>query len=66
MGKIWTGEEKCKESQTNGHVETPVNSQTLLRGQTLIGQDGRLTRASAAQGECDLTGWSKYKHIANE
>ncbi|XP_008320980.1 apoptosis regulatory protein Siva [Cynoglossus semilaevis] len=49
MGKIWTGEEKCKESQTNGHVETPVNSQTLLRGQTLIGQDGRLTRASAAQ-----------------
>ncbi|KAF7202008.1 apoptosis regulatory protein Siva isoform X1 [Nothobranchius furzeri] len=47
MDKIWTGE-KCADSQPSGH--TSACSQTLLRGQTLIGQDGRLTKTSAAQG----------------
>ncbi|XP_054597516.1 apoptosis regulatory protein Siva isoform X2 [Nothobranchius furzeri] len=46
MDKIWTGE-KCADSQPSGH--TSACSQTLLRGQTLIGQDGRLTKTSAAQ-----------------
>lgn len=45
MGKIWTGEEKSLEH------EPPACSHTLLRGQTLIGHDGRLTKTSGAQGE---------------
>ncbi|KAE8289784.1 Apoptosis regulatory protein Siva CD27-binding protein [Larimichthys crocea] len=45
MGTIWTGEER-----PTGQAETPACSQALLRGQTLIGHDGRLTRATAAQG----------------
>lgn len=49
MGKIWNGE-KCTDSQSNGQAETPACSQALLKGQTLIGQDGRLTRAKAQQG----------------
>ncbi|XP_035805465.1 apoptosis regulatory protein Siva isoform X2 [Amphiprion ocellaris] len=49
MGKIWTGEEKCRDPQPPGQAETSACSQTLLRGQTLIGHDGRLTRASASQ-----------------
>lgn len=51
MGKIWTGEERCTDPQPTGQAPTPSCSQTLLRGQTLIGHDGRLTRASVAQGE---------------
>ncbi|XP_034078459.1 apoptosis regulatory protein Siva isoform X2 [Gymnodraco acuticeps] len=51
MGKIWTGEESSTNPQPNGQAETPACSQTLLRGQTLIGQDGRLTRVNSAQGE---------------
>ncbi|XP_041668908.1 apoptosis regulatory protein Siva [Cheilinus undulatus] len=47
MGKIWTGEERCVDPRP---TETPVYSQALLRGQTLIGHDGRLTRVNAAQG----------------
>lgn len=43
VGTIWSGEEK--------RVETPASSQTLLRGQTLIGHDGRLTKSTRAQGE---------------
>ncbi|KAK2826202.1 hypothetical protein Q5P01_020416 [Channa striata] len=43
MGKIWTGEEKCKDMQ-------PTEQTTLLRGQTQIGHDGRLTRTNTAQG----------------
>ncbi|KAF7665024.1 hypothetical protein LDENG_00158420 [Lucifuga dentata] len=50
MGKIWNGEEKCTNSQCSEQAETPACSQTLLKGQTLIGQDGRLTRANAQQG----------------
>ncbi|XP_053191746.1 apoptosis regulatory protein Siva [Scomber japonicus] len=42
VGTIWSGEEK--------RVETPASSQTLLRGQTLIGHDGRLTKSTRAQG----------------
>ncbi|XP_037550633.1 apoptosis regulatory protein Siva isoform X2 [Nematolebias whitei] len=47
MDKIGTGEETCPDSQLGGHPS--ACSQTLLRGQTLIGHDGRLTRTSAAQ-----------------
>ncbi|XP_017270977.1 apoptosis regulatory protein Siva [Kryptolebias marmoratus] len=48
MDKIWTGEEKCADSQPSGQPSSC--SQPLLRGQTIIGHDGRLTRTSAAQG----------------
>ncbi|XP_026168211.1 apoptosis regulatory protein Siva [Mastacembelus armatus] len=50
MGKIWTAEETCKDVQPSERAQTPACSQTLLRGQTLIGHDGRLTRANSAQG----------------
>ncbi|XP_029349448.1 apoptosis regulatory protein Siva [Echeneis naucrates] len=50
MGKIWTGEEKCTNPRPPGQVETPACSQTLLKGQTLIGHDGRLTKANVAPG----------------
>lgn len=53
MGKIWTGEESSTDQQPTGQVETPA-CQTLLRGQTLIGCDGRLMRANTAQGEQSL------------
>ncbi|MEQ2246926.1 hypothetical protein ILYODFUR_004140 [Ilyodon furcidens] len=59
VGKIWTGE-KCPDSQSNG--EHSACSQTLLRGQTLIGQDGKLTRTNALQGKCRLkVRWSEAK-----
>lgn len=48
MDKLWAGDEKCPAARRAG---TPPCGQTLLRGQTLIGHDGRLTRANAAQGE---------------
>lgn len=51
MGKIWTGEEKCTEPRPPGQAETPAYSQALLRGQTLIGHDGRLTKGNAGPGE---------------
>ncbi|XP_034051389.1 apoptosis regulatory protein Siva isoform X2 [Thalassophryne amazonica] len=41
-GKIWNGEDKSAVS--------PACSTSLLKGQTLIGQDGRLTRAGTASG----------------
>lgn len=44
VGKIWTSEERG-----GGHVETPP-CQTLLRGQMLIGQDGKLLKSNPAQG----------------
>ncbi|XP_003962480.2 apoptosis regulatory protein Siva [Takifugu rubripes] len=44
VGKIWTSEEI-----SGGHVETPP-CQTLLRGQMLIGQDGKLLKSNPAQG----------------
>lgn len=53
MGKIWTGEERSGEQQAAGQVETPA-CQTLLRGQTLIGHDGRLMRGNSAQGGSQL------------
>ncbi|XP_041826970.1 apoptosis regulatory protein Siva [Melanotaenia boesemani] len=49
MGKIWTGEEKSTDPQPIGQAQKSA-CQTLLRGQTLIGHDGRLTRAIAEQG----------------
>ncbi|XP_040054935.2 apoptosis regulatory protein Siva [Gasterosteus aculeatus] len=45
MGQIWTGKQR-----PSGPAESPACSQLLLRGQTLIGHDGRLTRGAAAQG----------------
>ncbi|XP_072221370.1 apoptosis regulatory protein Siva [Leuresthes tenuis] len=50
MGKIWTGEEKCTEPQTTGQAHASACSQTLLRGQTLIGHNGTLIRTCTAQG----------------
>ncbi|XP_076017859.1 apoptosis regulatory protein Siva [Genypterus blacodes] len=50
MGTIWTGEMKSADPQPNGRVETPTCSQSLLKGQRLIGQDGRLTRGTAEPG----------------
>ncbi|XP_028251747.1 apoptosis regulatory protein Siva [Parambassis ranga] len=50
VGKIWTGEEKCTDPEPIVPAETSTCSHTLLKGQTLIGNDGRLTKASAAQG----------------
>nr|XP_057946391.1 apoptosis regulatory protein Siva-like [Doryrhamphus excisus]XP_057947502.1 apoptosis regulatory protein Siva [Doryrhamphus excisus] len=45
VDKIWTGEDK-----PTGQELTVKSSQTLLRGQTLIGTDGRLTKATKTQG----------------
>ncbi|XP_071377839.1 apoptosis regulatory protein Siva [Centroberyx affinis] len=57
MGKIWDVDaENCTEPQSTGPAVTPDCKQTLLRGQTLIGQDGRLTRASAAGAAAGPTG----------
>ncbi|XP_053290388.1 apoptosis regulatory protein Siva [Pleuronectes platessa] len=50
MGGLWTGEKKSTDPQTAGPAETPSCNQTLLRGQTLIGHDGKLTRVNAAAG----------------
>lgn len=51
VGKIWTGDETSSEPRPTGHIGPATGSQTLLRGQTLIGHDGRLTKAARAQGE---------------
>lgn len=53
MGKIWTGDEKSAAPQPSEQADSPVCSKTLLRGQTLIGHDGRLTRSGAAKGELE-------------
>ncbi|XP_045063435.1 apoptosis regulatory protein Siva isoform X4 [Coregonus clupeaformis] len=51
MGKIWNIDtEKCSATQPSGPGMTSDVSQTLLRGQTLIGQDGRLQRTTPVQG----------------
>lgn len=50
MGKIWTSEEGSSQQQPSGRVETAA-CQTLLRGQMLIGLDGKLRKANAAQSE---------------
>lgn len=61
VGKIWSGEEKCPDSQFK--EQHTACSQTLLRGQTLIGQDGKLTRTNAVQGKFRLlVSWSKIVH----
>ncbi|XP_061699970.1 apoptosis regulatory protein Siva [Syngnathoides biaculeatus] len=43
VDKIWSGDEKATDPQPSGE-------ETLLRGQTLIGTDGRLTKATRRQG----------------
>ncbi|KAL4656420.1 apoptosis regulatory protein Siva [Arapaima gigas] len=45
MGRIWKPDE-----ETAGPPVPPAMNQTLLRGQTVIGQDGRLRRTSTATG----------------
>lgn len=49
-GKIWISEEGSGEQQPGGRVEAS-GRQTLLRGQMLIGQDGKLMKANRAQSE---------------
>ena len=53
MDKIWSvdGGLKSTEAQPSQPAVTPAPSQLLLKGQTLIGQNGRLTKANCAQGE---------------
>ncbi|CAL8286207.1 unnamed protein product [Lota lota] len=48
MGKIWNvdGGEKGTEARAPQPSVTPAPNQLLLKGQTLIGQDGRLTKAN--------------------
>ncbi|XP_068195226.1 apoptosis regulatory protein Siva [Antennarius striatus] len=50
MGKLWTGEERRADPLSAGHTPTPTSSPTLLRGQTLIGYDGRIKKANSVQG----------------
>lgn len=50
MGKIWTSDEGSGEEQPSGRVEAPA-CQMLLRGQMLIGHDGKLMKANAAQSK---------------
>ncbi|XP_077434139.1 apoptosis regulatory protein Siva [Vanacampus margaritifer] len=54
VGKVWSGEEKTSDHKPIGQ-ETAFSSHILLRGQTLIGTDGRLTKATGRQGP-PLTG----------
>ncbi|XP_057715752.1 apoptosis regulatory protein Siva [Corythoichthys intestinalis] len=49
VDKIWSGDEKTNEPEST-RQETVESSHTLLRGQTLIGTDGRLTKATKTQG----------------
>lgn len=50
MGKLWTSEGGSSEEQPGGRSESSP-CQTLLRGQMLIGQDGKLMKAESAQSE---------------
>ncbi|XP_020775484.1 apoptosis regulatory protein Siva [Boleophthalmus pectinirostris] len=50
MGKIWTGEDKCTAQKLSDAEEITASSQSLLKGQTLIGQDGKLTKGMCAKG----------------
>ncbi|XP_061156871.1 apoptosis regulatory protein Siva [Syngnathus typhle] len=49
VGTVWPGGEKIGDACSSGEG-TAESSQTLLRGQTLIGFDGRLTKAPRTQG----------------
>lgn len=49
MGKIWAGEEGRTELHPTEEAEAPTGH-VLLKGQTLIGHDGRLMKASRAPG----------------
>ncbi|CAL8294998.1 unnamed protein product [Arctogadus glacialis] len=58
MDKIWSvdGGVKSTEAQPSQPAVTPAPSQLLLKGQTLIGQNGRLTKANCAQGQGEAVG----------
>lgn len=56
MGKIWTGEDGSAELHPTEQTETPAGH-ALLKGQTLIGHDGRLMRASKAAGQSQTTSY---------
>ncbi|XP_028849121.1 apoptosis regulatory protein Siva [Denticeps clupeoides] len=52
MGRLWKvdGEEKPPEADSPGLDTSTARNQTLLRGQTQIGLDGRIRRSAAAAG----------------
>lgn len=56
MGKLWTGEEGSTEQHPTEQAETPAGH-ALLKGQTLIGHDGRLMRTSKAPGQIQVTNY---------
>ncbi|KAM6961291.1 apoptosis regulatory protein Siva [Aplochiton taeniatus] len=57
MGKLWNVEgdaKKFPDPQPEAYTSTPTGTQSLLKGQTLIGQDGRLRRTATGQGESSI------------
>ncbi|XP_030641562.1 apoptosis regulatory protein Siva [Chanos chanos] len=54
MGRIWKVEGDGKYSESNSSTQSVVSeastNQTLLRGQTLIGPDGRLRKSTSTMG----------------
>ena len=63
MDKIWSVDGGSKSTEAQPSV-TPAPSQLLLKGQTLIGQNGRLTKANCAQGEKKyIYIFSKFQHL---
>lgn len=57
MGRIWKvdSEGKCADTDVCDHSEAPpAHNQLLLKGQTLIGLDGKLKRASVGSGKTTL------------
>lgn len=65
MGRIWKVDAEGKRSDVdmcNQGVVTPANNQLLLRGQTLIGFDGKLKKAKAVSGKTGM-GIFKLRHL---
>lgn len=54
MGKIWSEEEGSAELHPTEQAETPAGH-ALLKGQTLIGHDGKLMRTNKAPGESQIS-----------
>lgn len=57
MGRIWKvdSEEHCSDADACNRVDvTPVHNQQLLKGQTVIGLDGKLKKANAVSGKPGL------------
>lgn len=64
MGRIWKadGEEKVSDVLVS---DPAPGHQTLLRGQTTIGLDGRLKRADAVPGEDCVIVMIKHRQYKN-